>query len=94
LELKSYAPRKQLVQAQVEALTRPEKELATLTGFEINCDISQFRAISTQISDSLRVNYQRKNQQLCRIAQIYAVSVSDFVRKIVDTVSCASKPVM
>ena len=45
LELKSHAPRRELVEAQVEALTRPEKELATLTKFETNFVVLRYSNI-------------------------------------------------
>jgi len=54
---------------------------AARTGVETDFNISQISATSTETCDNQRVNRISRKAAFARIAQIYAVRVSEFVRK-------------
>jgi hypothetical protein len=55
--------------------------MAAHTGIEPNLRTSQLRVISAEVCDNQRVKRKSLNRQNCKAAQIYAVFVSEFVRK-------------
>ena len=60
--------------------------LTTLTGFETVLVTSQIRVIFVQRCVIQRVNCACEKPALCRIPQNYAVSVSEFVRKLLAAI--------
>jgi hypothetical protein len=56
--------------------------MAAHTGIEPTFDTSQIRVISAEGCGNQRVNRTRRKSPLCIIAQNYAASVSEFVRKL------------
>jgi hypothetical protein len=55
--------------------------MATLTGFETAFNISQIRAIPTELAAISALTASAENQHFARIAQNYALRLSEFVRK-------------
>ena len=64
-----------------------EPTVATLTGFEPYLATSRYCAIVPQIHGKLRIIYRARNWPFRRLAQNYAVPVSEIVRKILAIVS-------